>query len=123
MKLVLSILSLLGFGKSTPAKSNEIKLSAQEALEIDLKKRQILNYPVRKLTHEEYIQIPEALSKAQLRDCSLGSWFRCRPYEHLPDVKVVMQIVDGQNALVAQIGAPLSPPPRWGNRYRVEFVD
>jgi hypothetical protein len=87
--------------------------------------KKILAYPVLRVTQAELDALPRATADGGDADpnvCPIGAWLRCAPYAPLPGVAVVGHVVRGEDAICSQIGAPMSLPTRWMNRYRVEII-
>ena len=57
-----------------------------------------------------------------LNTCPLGTTFVCKPFELLPGIVVVGQVVRGVDMFADQWGAGLSVPERGINRFRVEII-
>lgn len=84
-----------------------------------------MQYPVMKLSKEEFSNIPRAeqLPDGFLETCPIGTFFVCREKCPALEIIVIGQIVKEDDLICEQYGAGMSVPARGANRYRLELSD
>ena len=79
-------------------------------------------FPLLELLPAQYDALPraECLEEDFFKYCPLGTMFLCKGANSIDDA-VVGVLVKGTES--TQIGAPMSPPDRWIDRFRPVIVD
>jgi hypothetical protein len=82
----------------------------------------IRGFPEIRMSRCEFEKLPLG-KNLNLQTCPIGTRFVCTPWKFTPGITVVGQVVRGLDAFCSQIGAPMSVPERWVNRYRLALFD
>jgi hypothetical protein len=83
---------------------------------------QIQRYHLLQMSRAEFDRLAQG-KDLDLNTCPMGTLFVCKPFELLPNIIIVGQIVRGLDMFADQWGAGLSVPERGINRFRVEIIN
>ncbi len=81
----------------------------------------IRKFPEKQMTAADFALLKRGRD-IDLHTCPIGTWFVCKPSEHLPDITVVGQVVEPEKMFENQWGAGMSLPLRGINRYVLDLV-
>ena len=114
------------FGFNEPKPAEEIKPTKKTKTpeEVDKAIREIKRYPVKKMTREEFDELSKNVSREFINTCPIGTWFFCNPMPEAPDLRVVGQVVKGEDADTKQFGSGVlcGTHEREINRYLLEIT-
>ena len=110
--------------KPKPVKKIRPTIQTKTPREIAEEIRKIKEYPVKRLTQKEFDELPKNVDCEFLKTCPIGTWFLCKPKPEAPDLRVVGQVVKGDDVLTKQFGSGVlsGTGEREINRYLVEIT-
>jgi hypothetical protein len=112
--------------EANPASKGLIQKKAWLSLEELEQRRRILSYPVKRMTRQEYRELPcgDVVDADFLNSCPLRTCFVCKPSDIAPEVIAIGQVVRAEDLICNQFGGGLLSLPKRGiNRYLLQVVD